>query len=291
MKVIPIISLVIVFSVTLVGGQIQNDSIPGNGVNREGMFVSIGLGGTWLNTQSTIDNESLRLSKYKESNFAEILYFKIGHAINTNWTIYGQLQWLTVDEHTLENARSSSGHISEFIYIMAGLGTTFYHRKTGPSLYHNVSVGLATRENLNTLRFNPETGNGWCFSVGTGYQFANRWSVEANLFFAKVKGKPKNYDHWETQLWSPQITVHYMWYRSFKKARLMKLGKIQTIPRTVAINRANLGRYFNQGDKIKVTTHDGFTYKFKIVSIEETYIVGNNIRVPYSVIENIELYP
>jgi hypothetical protein len=277
------------FNCNAVFAQVNGDSKHGNGLEREGMYVNIGLGGGLLKTTSNAESDHPLHSNYDESNFLPAGFFKIGHAVNTNWSIYAQLTSVTVDEQILENARSH--HDSEFFYIMPSLGVTYYVNETRPSLYFNTSIGYTYREDINTLRDPPESGGGLGFSIGAGYQFANRFAVEGNLLFGKVAGSSDKHHQWDTQYLFPQITVHYLWYKSFKKARLKKAGLIQTLPMVTAINQEFVNSYFKVGDKIKVTTKDGKTHPFKITSIEDALIAGLYIRIPYSRIQNIEYDP
>jgi len=73
-------------------------------------------------------------------------------------------------------------------------------------------------------------------------------------------------------------------------AAISSCATIQVLPEGTGINQANLERYFNDGDQVKVTTVDGEDYKFMISSIEDTYLEGNSVKVPYSVIIQIESY-
>ena len=63
----------------------------------------------------------------------------------------------------------------------------------------------------------------------------------------------------------------------------------QVLPEGTKFNQANLEGYFNEGDQVKVTTVDGEDYRFMISSITNTYLEGNSVKVPYSIITKIEL--
>ncbi len=63
----------------------------------------------------------------------------------------------------------------------------------------------------------------------------------------------------------------------------------QVLPEGTKFNQLNLERYFNEGDQVKVTTVDGEHYRFMISSIDDTYLEGNSVKVPYSIIIKIEL--
>ncbi len=264
-----------------------NDSTVVSGLAREGLFFSFGLGGSVVSASPSIGSDFPRETGSGWTNLGLSSSIKIGYAINTHWVIYYQSLASLVTESTLENDMTSPRN-SLFAYGLSGLGATYFTNKTSPSHYFNASVGLASRRDMEVMWDYAESGNGLGFSIGTGYQFADRWSVEANLIYGNVKGKPVYDDPWKSQYWSTQVSINYVWFRSFKKNRWKRLGKLQVVPQSIGINQTNLSKYYKKGDKVKVTTNKGKVHLFTIQSIKATFLEGINIRVSYSVIETVE---
>ncbi len=194
-------------------GQIQDDSLVEKGLTRERLFFSVGLGGTVVNANTDIDSRFARESGSGRTNIGVAISLRAGYAINTHWAIYCQRLQNRVSEKI---AIGDHGNY-KFSYGLTGLGTTYYRKSTSPSQFYNASIGLATRRDIEI----GETGTGVGFSLGSGYQFANRWSIEANIIY----GNAKESDYWQSQFWSTQITVNYLWFKSFQEARLKKVAK------------------------------------------------------------------
>jgi hypothetical protein len=265
-----------------------NDSTVVSSLAREGLFFSFGLGGSIVSASPSSEAEFPRETGSGWTNLGAAISFKIGYGINTHWIIYYQSLVNLVTESTLENEWTPLRN-SLFSYGLSGVGATYFINKTSPSHYFNASVGLTNRTDTEVKWWDiPESGNGLGFSIGTGYQFADRWSVEANLIYGNVKGKPIYDDPWKSQFWSTQVSINYVWFKSFKKNRWKRLGKMQVVPQSIGINQANLSKYYKKGDKVKVSTNKGKIHLFTIQSFEATFLEGINIRVSYSVIETVE---
>jgi hypothetical protein len=55
------------------------------------------------------------------------------------------------------------------------------------------------------------------------------------------------------------------------------------------IDQSYITEYLSRNDKVKITTNNAAIYKFKIQSIDSTFIEGTGIKVPYSTIKEIEV--
>jgi hypothetical protein len=68
------------------------------------------------------------------------------------------------------------------------------------------------------------------------------------------------------------------------------LRTFKALPYETEINQVNLQIYFNKGDNVIVYTTDGNKYRFNIQAFEKTKLSGTNIKIPYTLIDDIRFY-
>jgi len=214
-----LLQLVISFGVMSIsfGQSLQKTASP-QGTPRERLFFSIGLGGSVVTSSARIQPQNTSETIFNETNIGPGTSFRIGHAINTNWIIYYQNYVSYAGETTLEN-RGTAPRNSIFSYGLTGIGVTKFQKATSPSAYFSASFGLAGRQDFETIYKYAEKGMGWGLSIGTGYQFADRWGIESTLVYGRIKGRPQYDDPWQNRFWMVQIGLNYIWFKSFKEAR------------------------------------------------------------------------
>ena len=190
-------------------------------IPKKGIFFSYGIGGGFIRS----DQQSPDINRtHQSAGISRVA--KLGYAINPRWSVY-YLELATFsNEETLENSFTTPKK-SIFGNTLMGLGATYYFRELHPTYYVNFGIGIGFRRNMEVVRKTAEKGNGFAFSIGGGYQFANRWGAELNLYqIPHIESAENTFDEsWEAQVFVVQFTINYIWYKSYKIARMKRLGR------------------------------------------------------------------
>ncbi len=97
---------------------------------------------------------------------------------------------------------------------LQGLGISYYLKEFHPSFYFDAGVGLAMRyfpfefeEDIEDLDMHLGVGG----TLGVGYEFTHRWSVESNLFYNRFSFERDNVDI-SANILSCSIVMRYIFY-------------------------------------------------------------------------------
>ncbi len=138
--------------------------------NRKGFIVGIGGGGAFHRSPafSTLG---------QEWNFAVLTDFKIGYAATDQVLLH------------YSNRVAFTTAAAYDVVGVTGFGTTYMFKPTTPSAFVNGAVGFAVGGDIiNTS--SPDRGTG--FSVGGGYEFRRRLSVDGTVMFVRL-GNGRNH--------------------------------------------------------------------------------------------------
>ena len=187
--------------------------------SRRGPFIELGVG---MATIVTDEEWTVRRHDNGQSG--------VGHHDTIAATIFpaGNLKigWGFTEQFLV----SISGNISRLSTL--GYGITVFHKKTAPSLFFDVVLGLLSlypSYNMPDAFSDPGSGNG--VSVGVGYEFNRNWTIKGDFSFGIHNIEDSTYDlgnflgdlfggttgpystiEGKTTGYSLGFTINYIWY-------------------------------------------------------------------------------
>lgn len=161
--------------------------------SRRGFMIGVGAGLMSMSFDQTVSGTIFGDLDYSGSESGLATSFKIGGGINEQWMFfYGRdASWFSVADSTY-----ASG--------VAGFGFHYYLKPETKSLYISGLFGISDLVSVDDNSLS-RTGNG--YTLGLGYEFAPRISVEGKLMMVNIEEDNYTYDSQTVML-----LLNYIWY-------------------------------------------------------------------------------
>jgi hypothetical protein len=136
-----------------------------------GFIVGFGAGVGTHRTTDTLFNSSRRaLESVSSSEFAIVTDFRIGYAPSDNVLLH------------YSNKVAWTRHPRYDVVGLSGFGATYMFRRSSPSPFLTGAVGIGVGGTVDGN--DAVTGSG--FSIGGGYEFSRRWSIDGEALFVRL---------------------------------------------------------------------------------------------------------
>ncbi len=175
-----------------------------NGGERQGLIFGPSLGYGFASYPERMQYWSSAESSENFTNGGISTTWKMGYAPNNRLMIY----YAAPTINFLKEVDSDKKIIT---IGLRGLGISYYLNEFHPSFYFDIGVGLAGWSFLFELQEDLDSYSGIGGTLGVGYEFTHRWSVESNLSYNRFSFTRDNVDITANTL-SCSIVMRYIFY-------------------------------------------------------------------------------